>query len=193
MGETTSQDGHLSPVSSPGPPRSVVDPVVTHSSKVESTAPIITPSSGVCSSAPLQQTGHRRDNSSEDADLSTMRDLSPLPGPIPLIPILPRPSTRPPSWRTQLNNFFMHNGGTARLKFTYDATGPSHQPTWHCTACSKSDVPLRGICLWLSLVDGIPRAVGYSGGKRLACENAAGKCYMELSPQISEVSEKKYM
>ena len=185
MGEEISQDGRLSPVSSPGPPRSAVDPVVTHGSKVKSTVPIIIPASGVCSSTPLQQTGHRRDNSSKNVDLSTMSGLSPLPGPIPLIPILPQPPTPPPNWRTQLNNFLMHNGGTARLKYTYDITGPPHLPTWHCTACSKPDVPLCGVCLWLSLVDDIPRAVGYSREKRLACENAAGKCYMVLSPQRS--------
>ena len=77
----------------------------------------------------------------------------------------------------------MHNGGTARLQYMYKTTGPSHQPTWCCTAYSKFDVHLCGVRLELSLVDGTPLAIGHSGVKRLACENAAGNCYLVLRLQ----------
>ena len=181
VGEATSQYSRLSPALSHGPPRSMVDPVMTRDGKVESTAPIIIPSPRVYPSAPLQQTGRRRDNSSEGADISTTSDSLSLLRPTPPVGISPKIPKIASNWRTRLNNFLMHNGGTERLKYMYKPIGPAHQPTWHCTAYSKSDVPLCDVCLELSLVDGIPYPDGQNRVKRLACENAAGNCYMALS------------
>jgi hypothetical protein len=106
---------------------------------LERSSPIVIPSSRVYPPAFLQQTGHRRDNSSEGTDLSKIGDQPSIPG------LTPQTPTHPPNWRTKLNNFFMHNGGTARLRYVYNVTGPSHQPTWHCTVHGKPDVPLCDI------------------------------------------------
>ena len=83
----------------------------------------------------------------------------------------------------QLNNFLQVNGGTQRLQYVDNASGPAHRPTWHCTIYSESDVPQCRICLDPPSVDGVPYAEGRGGGRGEARENAAQNCYMILCPQ----------
>lgn len=83
----------------------------------------------------------------------------------------------------QLNNFLQVNGGTGRLQYVDVVSGPAHQPTWHCTAYSKSGVPSHYVYLDLPLVDGVPYAEGRGREKGEARENAARSCYTILCPQ----------
>ena len=104
---------------------------------------------------------------------------------------LPRPSPPNPQrgsgsigYRGLLNNFLQSNGGTGRLRYVDATSGPAHQPTWNCTAYSKSGVPCHRVCLDLPLVDGVPYAEGRGRDKGEARENAARNCYMILSSHL---------